>query len=334
MKKRQSKTYLNKLKTASLKQKINILKYNLTHNEEYSPFPLYAKIEINGQCNLDCVMCYRTSLPHRDKIMTLSQFKTILDHVPTLIQWSPHGYNEPLLHPRFFDFVEEAHDRDIGLVLVTNATLLDAVKAKELSHYKVDRVIVSIDAVGKRYEEIRRKANYDVVRRNILNLTKIMYGIAPVSLAATVWGDNFDQILKLVRFAEEMSVPISFGDITWTYEYQESRKDQSLRENLPPNMLEKIKNDFKDNPLVKFGITKKGIRQRSCTLPWSSIYVDVVGDVFPCTDNMDYKCGNVLVSPIKDIFNNELYKKFRVGSLYGHEERYNCLNCAAWGPIS
>ena len=38
------------------------------------------------------------------------------------------GYNEPLLHPRFFDFVEEAHDRDIGLVLVTNATLMTEAK--------------------------------------------------------------------------------------------------------------------------------------------------------------------------------------------------------------
>ena len=98
-------SYFDLISQVPPKQKIHILNYNFRHTIDYSPAPLRAKIEVNGSCNLDCVMCFRKTLPNRDRYMSLQEFRIILNHLPKLVSWSPHGYNEPLLHPQLYDFI-------------------------------------------------------------------------------------------------------------------------------------------------------------------------------------------------------------------------------------
>ena len=69
---------------------------------------------------------------------------------------------------------------------------------------------------------------------------------------------------------------------------------------------------------------------RRCHTPWTSIYVDVEGNVFPCTDNLNWNLGNVYKTSIKDIYNSEKMKNFRKLSTTGKNQ--NCVKCAAWAP--
>ncbi len=315
----QSKGYMEHLKNQTIRNKYRIINYNFLHNRTFSPYPLYAKIEINGSCNLDCVMCFRKSLPNRDKWMNKLQFTTILDHIPSLIEWSPHGYNEPLLHPYFFDFVEETNERNISLYLVTNGTALNKVNADKLINLEPREVRISIDAVGETYESIRRGANYNQMCDNIKYLTD---NYDKVSLYATIWKDNMNQIPLLKNLADFYNIPISFSDVTWKNEFGQSTQKNSIRESFSEEFILELQTEHQ----VFLGKPTK----RSCTLPWSSLYIDVIGDIFPCTDTLNYKMGNILEKHIKDIYNNDSYKGFRENSLTGFN--YECRNCAAWSP--
>jgi MoaA/NifB/PqqE/SkfB family radical SAM enzyme len=328
MKKRQSKAKLNLIRKVPIKQKARILWYNLRHNERFSPFPLEAKIEICGHCNLDCVMCVRKSLHHRNRFMSVEEFKTILDHLPHTVVWSPHGYNEPLLHPDFFTFCHLAHQRNILLSLVTNATCLGPQTTDRLLLLNPLQIRVSLEGVGKAYERIRRGARWRSVYQNLqylANATKAQQ--IPFSLYVTVWRENIRNIPSLIALAEELDAPIKFTDITYQNEYGESTFENSLRENLSAKELQQIISSYsKEN--VRFGIMKN--QKRACTLPWSSLYIDVTGQCYPCTDNLDWPMGNICHQPIRQIYNTNKYRSFRQQSLSG--ENLACKKCVSWGP--
>jgi radical SAM protein with 4Fe4S-binding SPASM domain len=305
MKKRQSKGYLDHLKHQTYKNKLKIINFNVKHNEKYSPYPLNAKIEINGSCNLDCIMCLRKALPNRDKFMSKKQFLTILDHIPSLIEWSPHGYNEPLLHPKFFDFVKETNNRNISLYLVTNGTVLNKTNINKLLKLEPRVIRFSIDAVGNKYEQIRKGADYNQVCSNIEYLMENNNG-TEIALYSTIWKNNIDQIPLLKNLAEYFDIPINFAGITWKNEFGESNFD---------------------NKVEGFAIQQE---KRKCTLPWNSIYIDVIGNCYPCTDTLQYLMGNVFTTHIKDIYNSSEFQDFRKFSLSG--DNYECKNCIAWSP--
>lgn len=298
------------------RKKLSILKRGKPNN---------AKIEICGTCNLACVMCLRTSLEHRDRIMSPSEFRIILDHLPDLLYWSPHGYNEPLLHPLFLYFVEEAHNRGLSLNLVTNGTLLTPPVVEQLKKFRILKIVVSLEGVGERYEEIRRGGNWDQLLANLAYLAKENL---PVVLHATIWKDNLDQIPELVKLAYKFDFGLGVNDITWKNEYGSATKRNSIRENIPYSEVEQLIYDYNHFSRVSIDLWHKD--KRSCSLPWNSVYVDVIGDVYPCTDNLDYRVGNLFQYPISDIYHNARYERFRAQSRTG--ERETCRTCLSWGP--
>jgi radical SAM protein with 4Fe4S-binding SPASM domain len=318
-------------KQTTFKQKLDIIRQNRSVKDDGSKYPLYLKVEINGQCNLDCVMCRRTGLENRDKEMTLEQFNHILSELDHLVMWSPHGYNEPLMHPHFFDFVGAANEKNIRLNLVTNATMLYHDVTDRLMNYNPFKIIISMDATGTEYERIRRGAKWSQVKANVEHIVEATRGTdTAVSIQATAWRDNIGYVPDLIEFARGLDIPISVGDITWMNEYGESRRANAIMEDL--SLLElarfKLKSDYSK---ASFAFTRKG--KRTCTLPWSATYIDVVGDVFPCTDNLDdvyQKMGNIFETSFAEIWHSEKYRKFRVRSKHGLWD--TCKNCLGWGP--
>ena len=67
-----------------------------------------------------------------------------------------------------------------------------------------------------------------------------------------------------------------------------------------------------------------------CHRPWTAIYIDVKGDVYPCTDNLNYKLGNIYEKNLKEIYNSKRMKEFREKSMKGQIE--NCVKCNGWAP--
>ena len=116
-------------------------KFNAASNFELrTEFPLYMQIELNQICNLRCPMCSITIPKARQKYITEERMnwntyeKIILEGekygCPSM---NPQGTNEPLLDPKFEDYIKFASKHGfIDITMNTNATLLSEERSKKL----------------------------------------------------------------------------------------------------------------------------------------------------------------------------------------------------------
>ncbi len=139
--------------------------------------PPIVFIEITNRCNLDCVMCDRSSMKRKSEFMELDLFKKIIDNaarigVPDL---KLNRFGEPLMHPNLLEMVRYAKAKNFAKVYFTsNALLLDEEKARVLIELGLDAITFSIDGATKAtYEAIRIGSNYEKVERNVLRFHEI-----------------------------------------------------------------------------------------------------------------------------------------------------------------
>jgi len=113
------------------------------------PRKLY--LELTTACNMDCGMCIRRSWKTDGGTMSRRVFEAALAgaaDLPTLREVNFSGYGEPMLHPRFWDFLRRAKKAGLRAEFVTNAALLDDQAAARLVDLQADRVIVSLDSIA------------------------------------------------------------------------------------------------------------------------------------------------------------------------------------------
>src|SRR5690349_4047277 len=138
--------------------------------------PSYVQLEPVGQCNLRCQMCpiqFRSDGPPHGPpaFMDYELFLQLLDDLPTLTELHLQGLGEPMMHPRFFDMVEEAKSRGISVTTNSNATLLTRPRADRCVTSGLAMLHVSLDAASaETYEKIRVRAHFDRVLRNLAHL--------------------------------------------------------------------------------------------------------------------------------------------------------------------
>ncbi|MDH5439956.1 MAG: radical SAM protein [Candidatus Bathyarchaeota archaeon] len=289
--------------------------------------PLTVKVEITERCVLNCRMCLRPYLPVYPDL-TYKDFCHILDELRGVRVFSPHGFGEPLLHPEFLRFMQEVSRRGIQIDLVTNGVLLtEALAEKFLSTCLVKSIRFSVDGVGEKYEWIRRGAKFEQTVANIRDTVKLRRHLSPetgISLYCTLGSYNLDQILPLARLSKELEVDqIGFSDLTihghgLADETHTLRLHRELQRKAEVE-LSKAKRIF---PKTAFLIKADTVR---CTLPYTYAYVQVNGDVFPCTDVLDYRLGNMFETPFEEIWHGEAMKQFRKNFLVN--PRKECLRC-------
>ncbi len=147
-----------------------------THPEVLHIFPKYVEIEITNRCNLNCIFCPRTKLKRNIVDMDIDIFKKAIDELTAeyddiIVSLSLMG--EPLLHPKFLEFVDYAMNSNIfNLIVETNGTLLNDVIISKLSSYPANKltILFGIDAFENSTYSTLRKSNknyFDIVKSNI-----------------------------------------------------------------------------------------------------------------------------------------------------------------------
>ena len=135
------------------------------------------RIETTNACNLRCRMC-----PQSDKkpgvargLMKFDFYQKIVNQVAAFPEnhdalFYLHICGEPLLHKQVVEFVRYAADRGMKPILTTNATLLTPELTAKLLRSGLHKIEFSFEGVTPEiYEATRTGANYDEVRRHIMN---------------------------------------------------------------------------------------------------------------------------------------------------------------------
>ncbi len=141
----------------------------LSKRSACSGLPIEFSIELTSRCNLKCVMCPRDDGADRGLgNMRMETFRRIIDEASEYLEFTfLHLAGEPLLHPRFAEFIDYAAEKGVTTGLSTNATILNAARRKSLVDSRLQYLVISIDGTdATTYEKIRGAQSFAKVVEN------------------------------------------------------------------------------------------------------------------------------------------------------------------------
>ena len=170
-------------------------------------------IEPTDGCNLDCVTCFRNAWDEPLGRMTDATFEAILDGlraldtIPTVYFG---GIGEPLFHRRTVEWVAQTKALGARVEMITNGTLLNEKRGRQLIDAGLDVLWVSIDgSTPDSYADVRLGAELPTVIENLTRFRKMRatspwklvpkteLGIAFVAMRRNI--DDLPEVLKLAR---------------------------------------------------------------------------------------------------------------------------------------
>jgi radical SAM protein with 4Fe4S-binding SPASM domain len=134
---------------------------------------------------------------------------------------------------------------------------------------------------------------------------------------------------EMIKLCDKIGVDeLQVNDLTWSYDYRTSTKKHAIRTNMTKDEVNEIISKMPKTKYTKLNYSIYQPLRRRCHQPWTSIYIDVNGDVFPCTDNLDVNLGNIFKESMNKIFNSKKMNEFRRKSVRGDIK--NCEKCILW----
>ncbi|MBS3174863.1 radical SAM protein [Candidatus Woesearchaeota archaeon] len=148
--------------------------------------PRIIHIDITGKCNFECLHCRGR---FSNKSIELSHFKRIIDNIfenwNNDLKWMEIGGGEPLLHKDLAKMIHyiKKKNKKIRIIVVSNGSLFNEKKAKELKSAGITRIQFSLDGVNAE--------THNWLRQNDSSFRKVMDAIEIAKK------DNIDFVLRM-----------------------------------------------------------------------------------------------------------------------------------------
>ncbi|WP_067498876.1 radical SAM protein [Actinoplanes sp. TFC3] len=316
------------------------------------PLPRHLQLEITSACNLRCTMCLVRYRPPVNKLagaMPLEMFARLVDEVPTLNRLTLQGLGEPLLSPYLMDMIRAAVARGITVGFNSNATLLNARRARSLVESQVDWLHVSLDgADAATYEAIREGAHFSGVVENLAGLVAIKRALGSsvpwIRVVFVAMRQNQEQLPDLVRLLSRIGVDElhvqnlshSFSDTDPAGSYGEIRSfaaDQALWTGLDDAVVAAAREAAASSGLrLRLPHAGSASAGGGCSWPWDAAYITSAGVVQPCCMVMGddrVSLGSLKFSSFPEIWGGAAYQDFR-RQLAGAEPPEVCRGCSLY----
>ncbi|MFH1314433.1 MAG: radical SAM protein [Candidatus Eisenbacteria bacterium] len=209
--------------------------------------PYSALIEVTNICNLECPLCPtgERTLNRKPENMSFETFTKIIDEIaPYCVEVNLTNYGEPLLNKEIFDMVYYAKQRNLRVIMGTNAHFLkDDHSRRALLMSGLDEIYFSLDGAEQRtYEMYRRRGDFSLVVDNVKKMVelkrKLRVASPLIELQFLVMKHNEGDIEKVRELADEIGVdrlafkPVGFNNADWGREeiVSEFRKFEPAQE--------------------------------------------------------------------------------------------------------
>jgi spiro-SPASM protein len=140
--------------------------------------PSYIEIEITGNCDLNCIFCYRNTLKQVHPEMEMDLLKKVLNNMESIgLPYSIcfGGSGEPLMHSRFYEILDLVRSESLieNIIIETNGILADT----NFRYYIIKnndkriKIIFNINGMDEdTYISIHHKDFFKQVLDNIVSL--------------------------------------------------------------------------------------------------------------------------------------------------------------------
>jgi mycofactocin radical SAM maturase len=248
---------------------------------------------------LACIHCLSSSGRRDPNELSTAEALALIDEMAELkIFYVNVGGGEPLVRQDFFELLDHAVDRGVGVKFSTNGTRLDKVRAKRLAETEYVDVQISVDgADAATNDAVRGTGSFAAATRAMDNLAEANFGEFKISVVMT--RQNIPQIEQFQDLADRYGAqlrltrlrPSGRGVDTWDQLHPTAVQQRELYAWLldHPNVL--TGDSFFH--LSALGESLDGLNL--CGAGRVVCLIDPVGDVYACpfVIHDEFKAGNV-----------------------------------------
>jgi radical SAM protein with 4Fe4S-binding SPASM domain len=223
------------------------------------------------------------------------------------------GWGEPVLHPKYIEYIKAAKNEGHICMLYTNSMLLDGKKIKSLIASGLDKIKFSVQGVnGESYGEMRQGADYQTLVNNIEMMHKLRANkLNPYMYVGTT--TTYETAEQIAEFRERMGRICDTVGVGKT-KLEHLDYEKSVFKGKQKYILEDIK-------------TKQaGVAKRFKVCPeavWAALSIHWNGNVSACNEdyNDEMLLGNINENSLTEIFHNPQIQEYRKYLLAGQFEK-------------
>ena len=331
----------------------------ISPDQEYKSYPGMYKNSvtwsITGRCNYQCRHCFMSAPDYRGRDLNLDECRHILDELVSCgIRIISLTGGEPLIHPDFYEILDEIKLRELNLeVLYSNGKLVDENLLDELEKRDMHPAFhLSFDGVG--YHDWLRGitgAEETAVRAFRL-LQERGYR---TSASMCLHKHNIGSLRETVRLLgslglEHLKMNVASPTGRWKNQTEhfitQDEANEAILTYLPQYAEDGMPLSVQFCGLAEFDVTRKKIlipfrkysgtaaaeKQFACGVVKNSMYISPKGIVLPCmtmgsaaiADGFD----SVMEKPLSDILADSYYRDvclLKMGDCINHNEK--CREC-------
>jgi radical SAM protein with 4Fe4S-binding SPASM domain len=301
------------------------------------------------------VFCGQDLETQNKKEISIELFRKMFANIPDAPERDFYfsGGGEPLLCRDLFQIISyvKQHSLNTKINIVTNGLLVGRF-AEELARADIDRLMVSVHGgtvktnnliLGiKSCEDIFKNIEMvnEVLKRNNKKLYKVFRTVVSRS--------NIDDVPEIIIKAANLGV--NEVNIIFRRFYPSNGKKENTADSFESLFYDKIRyNDviIKSKKIARKlnvlflheSLFSRGLKDRPCLLPWTTILVDWDGDVYPCyggeiwfrdkVKSGKYSFGNLLNDHLNCIWNCNDYVRLRRTCNRFHKDSFipECKQC-------
>ena len=244
--------------------------------------------DITRCCNAKCVYCFTDSVSFKSefskKELEDSQILKLIDQTKALeIPSISIGGGEPFL--RDIPTIGSYASGKIKLSITSNGTILND-KILDYLKNSETKLTISLDATDQKIsEKIRKGIDVNVCLKNIKLLAKHPEVRQRLSIRSVISSFNFDHIFEVIKFCNENKIENLKINSTNSFGRAKENPDVIPSFDKFVDLLDRIREYCQKNQIytnVELPISKYLTNSNSCLCGKTSIYIDSIGNVFPC----------------------------------------------------
>jgi len=261
--------------------------------------PICLTWEITYGCNLACIHCLSSSGRRDPRELTTAEAMAVIDELHHMqVFYVNIGGGEPTIRPDFYELVDYAVSRGVGVKFSTNGSTMTAERATRLAGSDYVDVQISIDgAVAATNDAVRGEGSYAAARRAMDLLAGADFG--PFKISVVMTRHNIPQLDELEELAEAYGAQLRLTRL------RPSGRGADSWHDLHPTSEQQVElyRWLVDRPDVLTGDSFFHLSALGAPLPGLNLcgagrvvcLIDPVGDVYACPFVLhdEFKAGSV-----------------------------------------
>ncbi len=308
-----------------------------------NPYLANFQIELTSRCNERCIHCY---IPHELKLYDIEEklYYSVLEQLQEMgtLGLTLSG-GEPMLHPKFKQFLKVAKEKDFYVHILTNLTLLDDETIKIMRDGNTCGVQVSLYSMtAEKHDTVTTiKGSFE---KTINNILKLIDNNIPVQINCPVMKANKNGVSEVIKWGHQHKIRVNV-DYAIMAEY--NHQTDNLANRLTPDecriVIEDIINyDESYKKQIKELKSQYQKRRQKISIndgdaPFCGVGINTAcmvanGNVYPCPGWQGYVCGNLKNQTLSDIWYNSkeisYLRKLRKSDIKKCEKCANRIFCS------